>query len=133
MTNPTTPQPSLLAADQERISVLLSSFADYLKCYGMNYRAPESTLTVSYTFWPYDLIDGDLDFDELEYDKMCCHFRKWLGAVLCDIAKERPSTCTCMHESRADFRNSDPIVIEEAAYVFDANRNAVRMTKQIWL
>lgn len=131
---PTSHPIQLASIDEEHISTLISTFSTYLKAHSIRYDGHKNALDVSFTFWPYDYIDDDLDFDEFEYMKMCTHFKKWVETLLSQAAHDAPHTMVTLRESKMEFRDQPDVLVEETAFLFDPleNESAIKIQKQYW-
>lgn len=68
----------------DEVHGLYDHFKEYIKEYSFHLDVEECLLTIDYTPWEYDYIDGDLDFDEFAYMAMLDEFDRYLHIMICE-------------------------------------------------
>ncbi len=113
----------------------LSAFASFLKAYDIYEASPLHTI-LTYTFLPYDYIDDDLDFDEIEYAKMQNGFQHTLHNILLPnlaAQDQLQSTVTC-RQYRMNSQNTPDTLIDEFILTQSPEHpNMIHVTRNYWM
>jgi len=98
---------------------LFDHFKEYINDFEMR-KKDEHSLLIRYTPWAYDLIDGDLDFDEMYYETMMLELDRWL-----DLYVKEHVACTgisvIVEKSLMLFRKASVLDCEITYLYVDGN------------
>lgn len=79
-----------------------NTYTDYLETFKI--QITYGRVEIKFAFWPYDLIDKDLEFSEDYYDRLQETFREWIGMHAKVVASECKHTIELL-ENILIFRN----------------------------
>ena len=79
-----------------------NTYKDYLETFHIQINSAK--VEIKFAFWPYDLIDKDLEFSEDYYDRLQETFRDWIGMHSKVVASECKVTIELL-ENILIFRN----------------------------